>query len=91
MILTGVDKGGMFNPTMSYMYLPENVGTMVSMDRVKSTNLNTLVATIAKIMGIETSPSYEPARPGDIRHSLAGIGRAKSLGTLYIPESSRLS
>jgi UDP-glucose 4-epimerase len=50
----------------------------------KSTNLNTLVATIAKIMGIETSPSYEPARPGDIRHSLAGIGRAKSLG--YNPD-----
>jgi nucleoside-diphosphate-sugar epimerase len=35
-------------------------------------------------MGIETSPSYEPARPGDIRHSLAGIGRAKSIG--YNPD-----
>jgi len=52
----------------------------------KSTSLNTLIATIAKIMGIEARPLYEPPRPGDIRHSLADISRAKMLG--YNPEGS---
>jgi len=50
----------------------------------KGTSLNTLLATIAKIMGIEARPIYESARPGDIRHSLADIGRSQSLG--YSPD-----
>ena len=50
----------------------------------KSTSLNTLVATIAEIMGIEARTRYEATRPGDIRHSLADIGRAKSMG--YYPD-----
>lgn len=32
---TGVDRGGMFSPTMSYMYLPENTGTEVLMKSVR--------------------------------------------------------
>ncbi len=52
----------------------------------KSTSLNTLIATIARIMGIEARPIYEPPRPGDIRHSLADISRARGLG--YNPEGS---
>jgi nucleoside-diphosphate-sugar epimerase len=50
----------------------------------KGTSLNTLLATIAKIMGIEARPIYESARPGDIRHSLADINRAK--GMAYLPK-----
>jgi nucleoside-diphosphate-sugar epimerase len=46
----------------------------------KSTSLNKLLATIAKIMNIDARPIYEIARPGDIRHSLADIGRAKRIG-----------
>jgi UDP-glucose 4-epimerase len=52
----------------------------------KSTSLNALVATIANIMGVEACPRYATARPGDIRHSLADIRRAKSLG--YSPDYS---
>jgi UDP-glucose 4-epimerase len=50
----------------------------------KSTSLNTLVATIANIMGVEPHPIYAATRPGDIRHSLADISRARSLG--YSPD-----
>jgi UDP-glucose 4-epimerase len=50
----------------------------------KSTSLNTLVATIANIIGVEPHPLYAAPRPGDIRHSLADISRARSLG--YSPD-----
>jgi nucleoside-diphosphate-sugar epimerase len=52
----------------------------------KSTSLNMLLATIGRIMGIEVHPRHEAIRPGDIRHSLADIGRARSLG--YSPAYS---
>jgi len=50
--------------------------------RGKSTSLNVLVGTIAKILGTEAEvrPEYGGPRPGDIRHSLADIGRAEQLG-----------
>jgi UDP-glucose 4-epimerase len=52
----------------------------------KSTSLNTLVATIANIIGVEPHPLYAAPRPGDIRHSLADISRARSMG--YSPDYS---
>jgi UDP-glucose 4-epimerase len=52
----------------------------------KSTSLNSLAAIIAKIIGKKVDLSYETARPGDIRHSLADISRARSLD--YFPDYS---
>lgn len=40
--------------------------------------LNHLVAELHTQMGVELAPIHAPARPGDIRHSLADIGRARA-------------
>ncbi|VVB66927.1 L-arabinose 1-dehydrogenase (NAD(P)(+)) [uncultured archaeon] len=52
----------------------------------KSISLNTLAATIGKILQMEVRPRYEAPRAGDIRHSLADISRARSMG--YAPDYS---
>jgi UDP-glucose 4-epimerase len=52
----------------------------------KSISLNALAKTIGKILGREVTPRYEAPRTGDIRHSLADISCAESLG--YSPEYS---
>ncbi|OPY54320.1 MAG: UDP-galactose-4-epimerase [Methanosaeta sp. PtaU1.Bin112] len=49
----------------------------------RSISLNTLIEVIGKILGKEVVARHEPARAGDIRHSLADISRAKCMG--YIP------
>jgi UDP-glucose 4-epimerase len=43
------------------------------------TTLLDVVAQLGKIVGREISAKHEPARPGDIKHSLADIGRAKEV------------
>ena len=50
----------------------------------KSISLNTLIAVISRILRKEVMPRHEPARAGDIKHSLADISRAKCMG--YIPK-----
>ena len=35
---------------------------------------------IGKILGREVHPEYRAPRPGDIRHSLADVGKAKDMG-----------
>ena len=50
-------------------------------------SLNQLVQIFAGFAGRSVQPGYEPARPGDIKHSLAGIAKAEAaLG--YRPEVS---
>lgn len=44
--------------------------------RGEGTTLNALLGTIAKIVGTEIAAKHEPARAGDIRHSVADISRA---------------
>jgi len=46
----------------------------------KSTSLNELVKIIGQIMGRNVDPIYSDFRPGDIRHSLADISKAKAMG-----------
>ncbi len=41
-------------------------------------SLNELVRTLAEFAGREVVPEYGPSRAGDIKHSLAGIGAARS-------------
>ena len=52
----------------------------------KSIRLNALAEIIGRVLGRRVSPRYEAPRPGDIRHSLADISRAGSLG--YLPDYS---
>src|SRR5690606_5472083 len=42
-------------------------------------SLNTLVEMLNEILGTSFDPIYEDPRPGDIRHSLADIGRAEGM------------
>lgn len=46
----------------------------------KSTTVNQLVDIINQILGKDTEPIYEEPRPGDVKHSLAEVSKAKSLG-----------
>jgi UDP-glucose 4-epimerase len=54
--------------------------------RGKSISLNALGEMIGDILGRKVTPQYEAPRPGDIRHSLADISQARSLG--YSPDYS---
>jgi UDP-glucose 4-epimerase len=42
-------------------------------------SLNTLVDVLSELIDNHTSPVYGPPRPGDVRHSLADIAKAKKL------------
>lgn len=46
----------------------------------KSTTVNQLVDIINQVLGKETKPIYEEPRPGDVKHSLAEVSKAKALG-----------
>jgi len=45
----------------------------------RQTSLNAMWELISDIMGVHMKPEYGPERPGDIRHSLANIQKAKRL------------
>jgi UDP-glucose 4-epimerase len=46
----------------------------------KSTTVNQLVDIINQVLGKDTEPIYEEPRPGDVKHSLAEVSKATSLG-----------
>ena len=52
----------------------------------RSFTLNELIALLAKITGSDVVPRYAAPRPGDIRHSLAAIAKARVFG--YAPRSN---
>ncbi|MFZ1022184.1 MAG: SDR family oxidoreductase [Halobacteriota archaeon] len=52
----------------------------------RSITLNELIALLAKITGSDVKPIYAARRPGDIRHSLAAISKARVFG--YAPHSN---
>ncbi len=52
----------------------------------RATTVNELAAVIIRLTGKDVAPVYEPARPGDILHSLADISRSATLG--YRPRYS---
>lgn len=43
-------------------------------------SINKLFAMISQLMGEDLTPRYANARLGDVKHSLADVSRAKSLG-----------
>ena len=55
------------------------VGEVFNVACGKRTALNELYDKISLHFGIKERPVYEAARPGDVRHSLADIGKARSL------------
>jgi len=45
----------------------------------QSIDLLTLLAEIGRIVGTKIEPQFAPPRPGDVRHSLADLGKAREL------------
>jgi nucleoside-diphosphate-sugar epimerase len=43
------------------------------------TSLNQLLNLMSEITGVRCAPAHEPARPGDVKHSLADVGKAERL------------
>jgi len=43
-------------------------------------SINNLAKTILNIMGKDLQPVYEPPLPGDVRHSLADVSKARKIG-----------
>jgi UDP-glucose 4-epimerase len=58
---------------------PDAAGQVINIACGNRYSLNTLLQHIAEIMGKEVRPLYEMERPGDVKHSLASIERAKKI------------
>jgi UDP-glucose 4-epimerase len=66
---------------------PDVAGEAFNIGCGTQTSLNQLIEKLNKILGNRLEPKYEPARKGDVRHSVADIGKAaKMLG--YSPAVS---
>ena len=57
----------------------EAVGQVINLGIGERVTLNQLLAELQKIIGSNLPASYEEARAGDVRHSLAAISRARDL------------
>jgi len=58
---------------------PGAVGRVINVAGGRRITMNRLLAEIQEIVGSELEPIHEPARPGDVRHSLADLSRARDL------------
>jgi len=63
-----------------------NATDMFNVGRSESTTINQLAQLIIKLTGNNVEPIHVKPRPGDVRHSLADISKAKTLG--YNPKYS---
>ncbi len=54
-------------------------GEVVNIACGERITLNAIVALINRRLGTDLSPLYEPPRPGDVRHSLAALERARAV------------
>ena len=58
---------------------PEAAGKVINVACGGSVSVNRLAAVLAGILGVSIEPVHADPRPGDIRHSLADISRARAL------------
>jgi UDP-glucose 4-epimerase len=58
---------------------PDAPGHVINVAGGRRISLNELLATLQKITGSSVAPIHGPARVGDVRHSLADLGRARTL------------
>jgi len=58
---------------------PKAAGEVFNIGCGRQTSLNQLFAEMSKITGIQLKPDYQPVRSGDVRHSVADIGKANNL------------
>ncbi len=58
---------------------PMAVGEVFNIGCGSRTSLNQLVNEMSQILKVSCRPTYEPARPGDVKHSLADTDKAKKM------------
>jgi UDP-glucose 4-epimerase len=58
---------------------PRAAGQVINVAGGQRISVNGLLAAIQEIVGSHVEPIHEPGRPGDVRHSLADLGRARDL------------
>jgi UDP-glucose 4-epimerase len=58
---------------------PGAAGQVINVAGGRRISLNQLLRTLQEIVGCEVEPIHEPARAGDVRHSLADLRRAREL------------
>jgi nucleoside-diphosphate-sugar epimerase len=66
------------NANVIAMTAPDVAGRVYNIACGDRISLNELVAAIGRILGRGIEPRYEPARPGEVRHSMADITRARA-------------
>jgi len=59
--------------------VPKTSGEVVNIACGQAVSINQIIALINQILGTDIEPIYAPARPGDVRHSLADISLARDL------------
>ena len=52
-------------------------GSLFNIADGRRTSLNRMLAALKHLLGSDIEPIFEPARPGDVKHSLANIDRAR--------------
>jgi len=62
----------------AYFADERSAGQVYNIGNGVNTSVNQLAKTIQTLLGKNQSPVYEPARPGDVRDSLAAIDRAQA-------------
>jgi len=70
----------------SILAAESNAGGVFNIGKGESVSINRLAGLIIRLMKSSIEPIHEESRPGDIRHSLADISKAKTLG--YNPKYS---
>jgi nucleoside-diphosphate-sugar epimerase len=58
---------------------PVAAGQVINIACGARVTLNKLVAMLQRLLGVSQAPEYAPPRRGDVKHSLADIGRAEEL------------
>jgi nucleoside-diphosphate-sugar epimerase len=58
---------------------PDAAGEVINVACGTRITLNALLETLRAILGVDTPAEHGPARPGDVRHSLADIEKARRL------------
>ncbi len=58
---------------------PKAEGRAMNISTKNAVTVNTVVNKIKELLGKDIKPEYAPPRPGDIKHSLADVTRAKEL------------
>jgi nucleoside-diphosphate-sugar epimerase len=63
--------------TVAAMHAPGVAGQVFNVARGESVTVNQLLAELRELLDTDVQPEYAPARPGEVRHSLADCSRAR--------------